>query len=291
MLAGRPRAEVERLPDRAGPEVADRQLAGHDEALLDEEDGRAGGLVQQGRDDAAVRDAGRAVEVIGDRVARVTVSPLRRKRSRRPIGLDAEQPKQPPSFGKVSSVSSWKGIVRRAIPNAASRVHVPCRPGPLGVLGSSRRMFDLSYTAAEEAFRAELRAWLAAHLPAGTRPPEDEIERRRFQRAWQRDLAAGGWVGIQWPREYGGRGAGLKEQIIFTEEMARARAPEILDPVSVNIVGPTLIRFGTAAQKARWLPRIRPPTRSGASASRSRTPARTWPRSAAAPCATTTTGW
>ena len=119
-------------------------------------------------------------------------------------------------------------------------------------------MFDLSYTAAEEAFRAELRAWLAAHLPAGTRPPEDEIERRRFQRAWQRDLAAGGWVGIQWPREYGGRGAGLKEQIIFTEEMARARAPEILDPVSVNIVGPTLIRFGTAAQKARWLPRIRP---------------------------------
>jgi alkylation response protein AidB-like acyl-CoA dehydrogenase len=119
-------------------------------------------------------------------------------------------------------------------------------------------MFDLSYTAEEEAFRAELRGWLAAHLPADTRPPEDEVARRRFQRGWQRELAGGGWVGIQWPRAHGGRGAGLKEQIIFTEEMARARAPEILDPVSVNIVGPTLIRFGTPAQQARWLPPIRP---------------------------------
>src|SRR5437868_2869674 len=105
-------------------------------------------------------------------------------------------------------------------------------------------------------FRAELRRWLAAHLPS-TPPPEDDVERRRFQHAWQRDLAAGGWVGIQWPREYGGRDATLKEQIVFTEEMARARAPEILDPVSVNIVGPTLIRYGTAAQRARWLPPIR----------------------------------
>ena len=119
-------------------------------------------------------------------------------------------------------------------------------------------MFDLRYTPAEEAFRAELRAWLAAHLPGDAALPEDEAERRRLQRAWQRELAAGGWVGIQWPREHGGRDATLTEQVIFTEEMARARAPEILDPVSVNIVGPTLIRFGTAAQRARWLPAIRP---------------------------------
>ena len=117
-------------------------------------------------------------------------------------------------------------------------------------------MFDLRYTPAEEAFRAELRAWLAAHRPGV--PPDDEAERRRFQRAWQRELAAGGWVGIQWPREHGGRAATLTEQVIFTEEMARARAPEILDPVSVNIVGPTLIRFGTPEQRARWLPAIRP---------------------------------
>jgi len=120
-------------------------------------------------------------------------------------------------------------------------------------------MFDLTFTAEEEAFRTELRAWLAAHRPAGAAPQtDDEEERRRVQRAWQRQLAAGGWVGIQWPREYGGRAASLKEQIIYTEELARARAPEMLDPISVNIVGPTLIHFGTAAQKARWLPPIRP---------------------------------
>ena len=107
-------------------------------------------------------------------------------------------------------------------------------------------MFGVTYTPAEEAFRAELRAWLEANLPRAP-APEDEAERRGFQRAWQRALAAGGWVGIQWPRAHGGRGASLCEQIIFTEEMARARAPEILDPVSVNIVGPTLIRFGTPA--------------------------------------------
>jgi alkylation response protein AidB-like acyl-CoA dehydrogenase len=118
-------------------------------------------------------------------------------------------------------------------------------------------MFELSFTPEQEAFRAELRAWLVAHVPPGPLPEGDE-ERRRFQRAWQRELATAGWVGINWPRAYGGRDATLEEQIIFTEEMARARAPEILDPVSVNIVGPTIIRFGTPAQRARWLPGIRP---------------------------------
>ncbi len=118
-------------------------------------------------------------------------------------------------------------------------------------------MFELSYTPAQEAFRTELRDWLGAHLPAD-RPPDDEDERRVFQRAWQRELAAGGWVGIQWPREHGGRGASLEEQIIFTEEMARARAPEILDAVAVNIVGSVLLHAGTPAQQQRWLPRILP---------------------------------
>ena len=118
-------------------------------------------------------------------------------------------------------------------------------------------MFAIGYSAADEAFRAELRAWLAAHLPPGP-VPDDEEERRRFQRAWQRELAGGRWVGVQWPREWGGRAATLEQQIVFTEEMARVRAPEILDAVAVNIVGPTLIAFGTPAQKARWLPRILP---------------------------------
>jgi alkylation response protein AidB-like acyl-CoA dehydrogenase len=118
-------------------------------------------------------------------------------------------------------------------------------------------VFGLEFTAAEEAFRHELRAWLAENLPR-ERVPDDEACRREFQRAWQRRLAAGRWVGIQWPVEHGGRGASLKEQIIFTEEMARARAPEILDAVAVNIVGSVLLHAGTAEQKARFLPRILP---------------------------------
>src|SRR3989441_1723693 len=108
----------------------------------------------------------------------------------------------------------------------------------------SERMFGITYTPAEEAFRAELRAWLEANLPRAP-VPEDEDERRRFQRAWQRALAAGGWVGIQWPRAHGGRGASPPEQIIFTQEMARARAPQIPDPGSGHILGPTPLPLGT----------------------------------------------
>ena len=125
-------------------------------------------------------------------------------------------------------------------------------------------MFELAFTTEQEAFRAELRAWLAAHLPPEWREgrgtaaelPERETERLEFLRRWQRTLAEGRWVGIHWPPEHGGRGASLEEQIIYTEEMARVRAPGLLDPVAVNIVGPTLIAFGTAQQQRRYLPHI-----------------------------------
>jgi alkylation response protein AidB-like acyl-CoA dehydrogenase len=124
-------------------------------------------------------------------------------------------------------------------------------------------MFELDYTAEEEAFRQELRGWLAQNLPSGWsagqgKLPDDDLERREFQQAWQRKLAEDRWIGIQWPRDYGGRDATLKQQIIYTEEMARVRAPGVLDPVSVNIVGPTLIRHGTEAQKAAYVRRILP---------------------------------
>ena len=117
-------------------------------------------------------------------------------------------------------------------------------------------MFERTFTPEEEVFRAALRAWLAANVPAG-RPPDDEETRREFQRAWQQRLADAGYLAIQWPRAYGGRDAGLNEQIVYSEEMARARAPEILDAVALNIVGPVLIHAGTDAQKAHHLPRIR----------------------------------
>ena len=105
-------------------------------------------------------------------------------------------------------------------------------------------------------FRATLHAWLAANVPREA-PPEDEEARRAWQRRWQAALADAGFVGIHWPVEYGGRAAGLEEQIVFSEEMARARAPEILDAVAVNIVGSVLIGHGSPAQKAAHLQRIR----------------------------------
>jgi alkylation response protein AidB-like acyl-CoA dehydrogenase len=119
---------------------------------------------------------------------------------------------------------------------------------------------DFSYTPAEEQFRSELRAWLAGALPQGwgetTFEPEGEDDRAMFRLAWERKLHAGGWAGINWPKEYGGRGASLIERAIFAEEMARARAPEGINIIGHNLVGTTLLRHGTEAQKLRFLPKI-----------------------------------
>jgi alkylation response protein AidB-like acyl-CoA dehydrogenase len=117
---------------------------------------------------------------------------------------------------------------------------------------------DLSFTVAEEAFAAEARMWLAEHL-AGRRPPDafagvdEEVE---WGRAWQAELAAGRWVGIHWPREFGGRSATPVEVALFNMEYARARAPQPVNRVGINLAGPTLLAHGTDAQKARWLPKI-----------------------------------
>ncbi len=114
---------------------------------------------------------------------------------------------------------------------------------------------DLTFSPTEEAFRSELRAWLAANVPAEPHHATlaDEV---RFLVEWQRRLAAGGWVGVHWPREYGGRGATTTENYLLQEELARARAPEIIGRIGVNLVGPTLIHYGTDVQKRRHLPRI-----------------------------------
>jgi alkylation response protein AidB-like acyl-CoA dehydrogenase len=122
---------------------------------------------------------------------------------------------------------------------------------------------DLSFSPAEEAFRTELRGWLAEHLPnawRGGEPPEfaSLAEEVAFLRDWQRQLAEADWVGIHWPREYGGRGATVVEHYIFQEEIATARAPEIINRIGVNIVGPTLIAHGTDTQRRRFLPKILP---------------------------------
>jgi alkylation response protein AidB-like acyl-CoA dehydrogenase len=120
---------------------------------------------------------------------------------------------------------------------------------------------DLTFSPTEEAFRRELREWLAANVPPGWGTeefpePESLEEEVRFLVDWQRRLAAGGWVGVHWPREYGGRGATVVENYILQEEFARSRAPEIINRIGVNLVGPTLIAHGSEAQKRRYLPRI-----------------------------------
>jgi alkylation response protein AidB-like acyl-CoA dehydrogenase len=119
---------------------------------------------------------------------------------------------------------------------------------------------DFAFSPAETEFRMALRNWLDQALPAGwgdtVLEPEDEDQRAMFRLDWERKLHAGGWSGINWPKEYGGRGATLVERAIFAEEMARARAPEGLNIIGHNLVGTTLLRHGTEAQKQRFLPKI-----------------------------------
>jgi alkylation response protein AidB-like acyl-CoA dehydrogenase len=121
---------------------------------------------------------------------------------------------------------------------------------------------DFAYSAAEEAFRAELRAWLAAELPAHRArwPPDDDEftlhPDRSFDacHAWHRRLHRGSWVGLHWPRAYGGRGATLVEQMIFQEEMVRAGAPPGVNTIGLMLAGPAIMEWGTEAQKRRHLP-------------------------------------
>lgn len=117
---------------------------------------------------------------------------------------------------------------------------------------------DLNLTAEERRFRDELRDWLHLHVPADWDERREESLEARFDylKNWQRKLHAAGWAGISWPKEYGGRGAPLMQQVIFYEEMARVQAPPMANVLGLALIGPTLIAFGTEAQKQRYLDRI-----------------------------------
>jgi len=122
-------------------------------------------------------------------------------------------------------------------------------------------MITLADTPADAAFRRELRGWLEQHLPPGWLTgrrdiPHEEKARYEFFKDWQRTLHRGGWLAPEWPREHGGRGASSREQMIYTEELARVDAPRILDNVGLGIVGPSLIDVGTPEQQRRLLPGI-----------------------------------
>jgi alkylation response protein AidB-like acyl-CoA dehydrogenase len=111
---------------------------------------------------------------------------------------------------------------------------------------------DLSPGESESRLAAVVREWLAANVET---PPEfdDLAEAVSWGRRWQARLAESGWVGIDWPAEYGGRGATPVEVAVFNSEYARSRAPQLINRVGINLAGPTLLAHGTPEQLARWL--------------------------------------
>jgi alkylation response protein AidB-like acyl-CoA dehydrogenase len=120
---------------------------------------------------------------------------------------------------------------------------------------------DLTLTPAEEKFQDECHAWLEAYVPRQWHDPAfrealSPAEEVAFLKLWQRTLYEGGWVGLAWPKEYGGRGATFMEQVIFNQEMTRAKAPPLINVLGIIIAGPTITVHGTEDQKRRYLPKI-----------------------------------
>ena len=116
---------------------------------------------------------------------------------------------------------------------------------------------DLTYSEEDRDFRERVRVWLAANVPSSRRPMNGPLA-EQFDRDWQRRLFEYGWAGVAWPKEYGGLGLSSLQQIIWYEELARAKAPHHINTTYVGLMhaGPTLIARGTDAQKASHLARI-----------------------------------
>jgi alkylation response protein AidB-like acyl-CoA dehydrogenase len=117
---------------------------------------------------------------------------------------------------------------------------------------------ELNLSPEELQFRDELRSWLDANMPRDwsawrEKPMEESFP---YLRAWQRKLHEGRWAAVSWPKEYGGRGATLTQQAIFWEEMARVEAPPMANSLGLGLIGPTIIAYGTDAQKSRFIPKI-----------------------------------
>ncbi len=115
---------------------------------------------------------------------------------------------------------------------------------------------DLTYTAEQQAFRKEARAWLEANVPAEPLPSFDLREGFEAHRAWEKKLHAGGFAMVPWPVEYGGRGSDLLEWLVFEEEYYRAGAPGRVNQNGIFLLGPTIMEVGTPEQKARFLPKM-----------------------------------
>jgi alkylation response protein AidB-like acyl-CoA dehydrogenase len=120
---------------------------------------------------------------------------------------------------------------------------------------------NFDFSESEENFRKEVRVWLERNLPddlrgkafAASRADKDEVVRLRW---WQKKMYEAGYVGMDWPREFGGRGASLTEMVILYQEMGRAESPQIVNRGGVSMLGPTLMKHGTPAQQQRFLKNI-----------------------------------
>jgi alkylation response protein AidB-like acyl-CoA dehydrogenase len=115
---------------------------------------------------------------------------------------------------------------------------------------------DLNYTPEQQAFRAEARAWLEANVPREPLPSLDTRLGFEAHRKWEQTLNSGGWAMVPWPVEYGGRGANLLEWLIFEEEYYRAGAPGRVNQNGIFLLGPTIMEYGTPAQKSRYLAKM-----------------------------------
>ena len=125
---------------------------------------------------------------------------------------------------------------------------------------------DLDFSAEDEAYRAKLRAWLEENTGKraySSTPPKaaegesgDAKDPLAGARAWPRKLHAAGYVGLEWPKEYGGQEASFTQQVIAAEEMARVRMPPLINSIGLSIIGPTLVQHGSEEQKKHFLPRI-----------------------------------
>jgi len=122
-------------------------------------------------------------------------------------------------------------------------------------------MFPFALSPKESRFREEVIGWLDEHLVGefaafGGRGAAASEEGFELRARWEKELASGGWLGLGFPQEYGGRGASVTEQIVFAYECARAKAPYRLSIQGTEMLGPTLVTFGSDEQKRRFLPEI-----------------------------------
>lgn len=121
---------------------------------------------------------------------------------------------------------------------------------------------NLNPSPEDEKFRDEIAAWMQTHLSGRFAVlrhrggPGDEDAYPELRREWEQELARGGWTCVGWPKEYGGRGLSIEQQVIFHEEYARAGGPGHMGHIGEGLVGPTLIAYGSEDQKQRHLPGI-----------------------------------